>query len=82
MRFATFSTAYAKAIGSCNGSSGGRYRGGAKEAGCKTIDREADPRGGKGAQAMRGGKEGMREAVRDGGILLLPLKMLGFGAEQ
>ncbi len=31
---------------------------------------------------MRAGSEGMREAVRDGGILLLPLKLLGFRAEQ
>ena len=31
---------------------------------------------------MRAGSEGMREAVRDGGILLLPPKMQGFGAEQ
>ncbi len=30
----------------------------------------------------RKGSEGMREAMRDGGILLLPLLKMGFGAEQ
>jgi hypothetical protein len=29
-------------------------------------------------QVVRAGSEGMREAVMDGGILPLPLKMLGF----
>ena len=72
MKTATFCTANAKSMGSCSGSSGGRYRGDGWDAVCKKADREADPRGGK-ARKQWG------KAARDGGILLLPLKMLGFG---